>query len=213
MNNNKNSYDHITVVLDRSGSMQSIKQDVIGGFNNFLNQQKSLARKTTFTFIQFDTINSYEVVYDNVDINNVNELTDNTFKPRGGTPLLDCLGAAITNLDRELNALADDDKPGKVFFIIITDGQENSSREYKKDVIVKMIDEKKKQGWEFLFLSADLNAINDAMKYGFVKNGVLFFSKEPREINKAFNKMSGAIMNARMREDYKIDLNTDEFDI
>lgn len=139
------------------------------------------------------------------------ELNDKTFVPRGGTPLLDCLGRGINDLSEHINKLTDDQKPDKVFFIIITDGQENSSHEFKKSDIVKLIDEKKNQdNWEFLFLSADLDAIGDARLYGINQTNVYVFNRDTKAVNKMWENLSASMSKARIDRTYKIDLGNNE---
>lgn len=206
-----NNLTHITVILDRSGSMQSIKSDIIGGFNTFLKQQKEVPGKATLTLVQFDTGNPYEVVHNYKPLQEIPELNDKTFVPRGGTPLLDCLGRGINDLSEHINKLTNDQKPDKVFFIIITDGQENSSREFKKSDIVKLIDEKKnKDNWEFLFLSADLDAIGDARLYGINQTNVYVFNRDTKAVNKMWENLSASMLKARIDRNYKIDLSNNE---
>lgn len=206
-----NNLTHITVILDRSGSMQSIKSDIIGGFNTFLKQQKEVPGKATLTLVQFDTGNPYEVVHNYKPLQEIPELNDKTFVPRGGTPLLDCLGRGINDLSEHINKLTNDQKPDKVFFIIITDGQENSSREFKKSDIVKLIDEKKnKDNWEFLFLSADLDAIGDARLYGINQTNVYVFNRDTKAVNKMWENLSASMSKARIDRNYKIDLSNNE---
>ncbi|MCX8106712.1 MAG: VWA domain-containing protein [Ignavibacterium album] len=206
-----NSLTHITVILDRSGSMQSIKSDIIGGFNTFLKQQKEVPGKATLTLVQFDTGNPYEVIHNYRPLQEIPELNDRTFVPRGGTPLLDCLGRGINDLSEHINKLTNDQKPDKVFFIIITDGQENSSREFKKSDIVKLIDEKKnKDNWEFLFLSADLDAIGDARLYGVNQTNVYVFNRDTKAVNKMWENLSASMSKARIDRNYKIDLSNNE---
>lgn len=206
-----NNLTHITVILDRSGSMQSIKSDIIGGFNTFLKQQKEVPGKATLTLVQFDTGNPYEVVHNYRPLQEIPELNDKTFVPRGGTPLLDCLGRGINDLSEHINKLTNDQKPDKVFFIIITDGQENSSREFKKSDIVKLIDEKKnKDNWEFLFLSADLDAIGDARLYGINQTNVYVFNRDTKAVNKMWENLSASMSKARIDRNYKIDLSNNE---
>uniref|UniRef100_A0A7V2ZKJ9 VWA domain-containing protein n=1 Tax=Ignavibacterium album TaxID=591197 RepID=A0A7V2ZKJ9_9BACT len=206
-----NNLTHITVILDRSGSMQSIKSDIIGGFKTFLKQQKEVPGKATLTLVQFDTGNPYEVVHNYKPLQEIPELNDKTFVPRGGTPLLDCFGRGINDLSEYINKLTNDQKPDKVFFIIITDGQENSSREFKKSDIVKLIDEKKnKDNWEFLFLSADLDAIGDARLYGFNQTNVYVFNKDTKAVNEMWENLSLSMSRARTNYHYKIDLGNNE---
>jgi hypothetical protein len=174
----KSDYTHITIILDRTGSMESIRDDTIGGFNTFLKQQKIEPGIATLTLVQFDTQNPYEVVHHFKPIAEVPELTAGTYVPRASTPLLDAIGRGINDLDQSISQLVEESRPARVAMVIITDGQENSSREFTKDQIAKMIEEKTVgQKWEFVFLSADLAAINDAVASGINPDSVLLFAK------------------------------------
>ncbi|MFN3873842.1 MAG: VWA domain-containing protein [Ignavibacterium sp.] len=203
-----NNLTHITVILDRSGSMQAIKSDIIGGFNTFLKEQKEVPTKSTFTLIQFDTVNHYEIVHNFKPISEIPELTDKTFVPRGGTPLLDCLGRGINDLSEQISKLPEDKKPDRIFFVVITDGHENSSTEFHKEDIVKLIEKKKSDDkWEFLFLSADLQAISDAIHFGINQTNVFVFRKDAKEVNEMWENLSYKLSMAREDYNYKIDLN------
>jgi hypothetical protein len=202
---------HITVILDRSGSMEYIKQDIIEGFNNFLKFQKQTPAESTFTLIQFDSENPYEVVHNNKPLENVPELSEEIFIPRGSTPLFDCLGRSINDLSNHIKQLPDNLKPDKVFFVIITDGMENSSREYHRDDIIKLINEKKDQDkWEFIFLSADLLAVNDALSYGIDQSNVYSFEPDSYSVNKMWSALSLTMSEARINSDYKINFRKDK---
>lgn len=195
---------HISVILDRSGSMATIKDDIISGFNTFLNSQKKLSSDCTFTLIQFDSVNPYEVIYDFRPISEVAELNEKTFVPRGTTPLLDCIGRGIKDIESKL-ASNTSEKIERIFFVIITDGKENSSREFKKDDIVKLIEEKQsKDKWEFIFLSTDLEAISDAHSYGFNQAATAHFNKNPESVRYMMNKLSHSMLKARADFSYKI---------
>jgi hypothetical protein len=109
----KQDYTHITVIIDRSGSMESIRADTIGGFNAFLKQQQAEPGTATLTLVQFDSGNPYEVIHGFAPIRTVPELTERTFVPRGTTPLFDALGRGINHLDRCIAEIAEDDRPQK----------------------------------------------------------------------------------------------------
>lgn len=160
------SYTHIHVLLDRTGSMESIRDDTIGGFNSFLKEQKELPGKATLTLVQFDSQDPYEVIHGMKPIQEVPELTRETFVPRACTPLLDAIGRSITDLASTIAINAD--RPDRVVMVIITDGQENASREFGKDRIEQMIKAKQEtDDWQFVYLSADLASIGDALALGF----------------------------------------------
>ena len=194
----KPDYTHIAVILDRSGSMESIRDDTIGGFNAFLNEQKQQPSKATLTLVQFDDQDPYEVIHQVKTIKEVPELTRETYVPRASTPLLDAIGRGINDLEKCLADMKEDDRPSKIVFVVITDGQENASREFLRDQILKMISEKEKQsGWQFVFLSADLDAINDAMNQGFQPAAAMAFDKTGPGARNAWASVSQNISNYR----------------
>jgi hypothetical protein len=187
----KQEYTHITVILDRTGSMESIRDDTIGGYNTFLEQQKTEPGMATLTLVQFDTQDPYEVIHKFKPIKEVSALTRETFVPRASTPLLDALGCGINDLQACIGQLKEEDRPAKVVMVIVTDGQENSSREFRKDQIEKMVKEKKeKDTWQFVFLSADLAAIDDAMAVGMDADSMLAFQKNAKGTAGAWASLS-----------------------
>lgn len=184
-----NKTTHISVILDRSGSMASIKNDIIGGFNTFLELQKKSKNKITLSLVQFDTENHYEVIHDMQPIKNISELTPETFVPRGGTPLLDTLGKSIGELEGKIVHMKKG-KPDNVVVVIITDGQENASHEYRKDQIAKIIKDRQDAGWQFVFLSADLNAIGDASAYGITRQTTMAYDANAKGTSNMFRSLS-----------------------
>ena len=155
----------IIVVLDRSGSMQSIKNETISGFNSFVSEQKKLDYRSSLTLVQFD--DRYQIDYESVDINKVPELNTDTFVPRGLTALLDAIGKTIKTTRDRYSKLVKNDLPDKTIFVIITDGQENNSTKYNRKRIFKKIRKMEKEhNWEFVFLGANQDAISEANNYG-----------------------------------------------
>lgn len=159
-------YSHIVFILDRSGSMASQANDAIGGFNTFIRSQKELAGECTLSLILFD--NKYEQMYDFTPINMVAELSHKTFIPRGGTALLDAVGRAINDTGAKLAAMAETKRPGRVLVAVLTDGEENESREFSAQRIKDMIEHQQtKYAWQITFLSSDIKAYEQALSYGF----------------------------------------------
>ena len=146
----------IIFVLDKSGSMWDVKSDTIGGFNQFVEDQKKLPGKALFTFITFDT--TYNKVTEGALLESVKPLNENTYNPGGGTALYDAVNRAIADtVERHNNEPSVDNTPGKVIMVVLTDGQENSSREVRDlKKISEMVKEREKLGWEVVFLGADL---------------------------------------------------------
>jgi hypothetical protein len=145
----------IAVLLDRSGSMESVKSDTEGGFNAFIDTQRGEPGDARVTLAQFDT--HYEVVYANRPIGDVPRLD---LQPRGGTALYDALGRLITDVGAELAALPDDQRPGTVVVVVLTDGHENSSHEWTHDAVSAAIRRQESDySWAFLFLGANMDAV------------------------------------------------------
>jgi hypothetical protein len=198
-------YTHITVILDRTGSMESIRDDTIGGFNAFLDQQKAEPGMATLTLVQFDTQDPYEVIHKFKPIREVPALTRETFVPRASTPLLDALGRGINDLEASIGQLKEEDRPARVVVAIVTDGQENSSREFRKDQIEKMVKEKReKHAWQFVFLSADLAGIEDAKAVGMDADAMLAYQKNPKGTAGAWASLSAQTAHYRRARKNKI---------
>ena len=157
---------YIAVLLDRSGSMQSIRQDVIGGFNTFVEDQKKAGDNAVLTLVQFDTV-GIDTVLESTPIKDVPALTEATYEPRGGTPLLDALGQTINRTGSALSAIPEIVRPDKVVFVIITDGEENSSHTFSKKQIEEMITlQEGTYKWNFVYLGANVNAFDEAQSMG-----------------------------------------------
>lgn len=154
----KNSkQSRVVFILDKSGSMYGKAEDVIGGFNTMLKEQQKLHPDTILTLVLFDT--EYKIVYKDMKIIEVPELTKEIYSPSGMTALIDALGKAI--VETKKNSGKDN-----VLFIIDTDGLENSSTEYKKDDVKKLVEEQQKAGWQFIFTGAGIDSFSEASSYG-----------------------------------------------
>jgi len=165
----KKDYCSITVLLDRSGSMLNIKNDIIGAFNSFIDSQKDLPGQCDISLYQFD--DQYEVVYEGKNVKSTPLLNDENYVPRGWTRLLDGIGKTINNLGVRLSKLPENERPEKVLFVIITDGEENSSKEFKRNQIFEMIKlQKETYKWQFVFLGANQDAIVTGAQFGIGKN-------------------------------------------
>lgn len=158
---NKN-YTHITMVIDRSGSMSSCWADVIGGYKNIVEKNKALPGKCTFTVAAFD--NEYELVEDFSAIENVS--SELKVFPRGGTALLDAIGKTIKSLESKLESFPAHERP-QIIVMVQTDGYENMSKEFNKITIQELIKNKQELGWQFMFLGASMEAVSEAAIYGF----------------------------------------------
>ncbi|BBY73573.1 hypothetical protein MPRF_04720 [Mycolicibacterium parafortuitum] len=181
----------IAFLLDRSGSMQSIKSDVVGGFDAFLAEQRAGDGDCRVTLAQFD--NEYEVVYRAVPVSDVPPLVLN---PRNTTALLDSMGKLITDTAAEIAALADDDKPGSVIIAIMTDGLENASHEWSRPAIKSLVEQQTNEfGWEFLYMGADQDAVEVGKNLGVKAEQAVTYSRgKSRE---AMAAMSGNVRGYR----------------
>lgn len=152
----------ITMVIDRSGSMDSIKADAEGGINTFVKLQKQEPGKALLTLVQFDT--DYEFVHSGIPIQKVPSFK---LTPRGSTALLDAVGRAITETGNRLAAMSESQRPALVIFVIVTDGQENSSRLFSREKIREMIQHQQAAyNWQFTFLAANQDAFAEAASLG-----------------------------------------------
>lgn len=200
----KPNYTHIAIVLDRSGSMNSVKSDTIGGFNHFLNDQKQAPGEATLTLAQFDHV--YEVVHDHVEIHCVPPLDDRTYQPRAGTALLDAIGRTIDSLGARLAAMPEQDRPGKVICVILTDGMENASRQYSSEKVFEMIGhQQEKYGWEFVFLGANQDAIATAARMGIHAGSSLTYAASSEGTTSAWMSLSAGARRRRASSDIAAD--------
>ena len=160
-------------VMDRSGSMSGSEEDTIGGFNSFIQREKDKNLNTHVTTVLFD--DQYEVLYKRKPINEVNELTRNEYWVRGCTALLDAIGKTINTLDKEID--------NKVLFIIMTDGMENSSREFSKEKIRNLISN---HNWEFIYIGADIDSYSEAGHIGIKRTHTANYRKSREGFNDVF---------------------------
>ena len=155
----------IVFILDRSESMSGLEQDTIGGFNSMINQQKNAEGEALVSTILFDNVS--EVLHDRINVKDIQPLTDYDYMVRGCTALLDAIGGAIHHIGNIHKYARREDIPEHTMFVITTDGMENASRCYTYDKVKRMVEkEKQKYGWEFLFLGANIDAIQVAARFG-----------------------------------------------
>ena len=164
----KQNYTHLTFLIDRSGSMSAIAKDMIGGIKNFVEEQKKIAGEATISIYSFDSI--FEKIKDFENLQDV-VIGDDILVPRGPTALLDAACRSIDEIGTKLGEMKEGNRPDKVIFIIITDGEENSSREFKaEDMKTRIQKQEKEFDWKFVFLGANFDVISAAKNYGF--NGI-----------------------------------------
>lgn len=192
----KKDYTDITIVLDRSGSMESIKTDTIGGFNEFIKKQKAVPGTATISLFKFDHV--FESEYDGRDLQKAPELTQETYVPRGSTALVDAICEGIDRAGKRLKHMDDRERPEKIVFVIITDGYENASVKYAmKDASDRIQHQTDKYGWQFLFLGANQDAIATAAGYGISRGQTLTYAANRVGTNAFYNSVSDNIASYR----------------
>jgi len=159
----------IVYILDRSGSMNGLEADTIGGFNSMITKQKKAGGEALVSTILFD--DRCEVLYDRIDISDVPEMTGEQYYVRGCTALLDAVGGAVDHIRNIHKYAREEDRPEKTIFIITTDGMENASCDYSYDRIRRMIGRQQETvGWEFIFIGANIDSFAEAARFGIKKN-------------------------------------------
>lgn len=193
----KKNLTEIIFILDRSGSMHHLESDTIGGYNSFLDQQKAEEGEARVTTVLFD--DRYEILHDYVDIMDVQPITKKEYFARGSTALLDAVGKTIKEVEHRQNFTAEDATPEKTMVVIITDGMENSSREYSLDTVKKMVTaQQEKHGWEFIFLSANIDAVKTAGGFGISAERAVNYHADA--VGTATNFASVAVAASAMRK-------------
>jgi len=164
-NNVKPEVTELVMILDRSGSMSGLESDTIGGYNGMLKKQKKTEGEVLVSTVLFD--DEAEVLYDRIPLEKMPQMTGKEYYVRGCTALLDAVGGAIHHIKKVQKELPEADRPGKTIFVITTDGMENASHKYTYDKVKKMVEKRKdKDGWEFIFLGANIDAIEVAGRFG-----------------------------------------------
>lgn len=187
---NKNLTD-ITLVVDRSGSMAFCRSDADGGINQFIREQKEGPGEAVLTLVQFD--NTYEPVY---TARPIREVQSYSLRPGGSTALLDAVGRAINDTGRRLKEMPEESRPGLVIIAIVTDGQENASKEYTKGQIREMVQhQQNKYDWKFVFLSANLESFDEAMAWGIRASSMSTYN--PGHTQVVYANLSQNVMRAR----------------
>ncbi len=161
----KKGLTEIVFILDRSGSMSGLEKDTIGGFNSTIERQKREEGEALVSTVLFD--DDMEVLHDRVSLEKIAPLTDKEYYARGSTALLDAIGGAIHHIGNVHKYAREEDRPEKTIFVITTDGYENASRKYSSDRVKQMVErQKQKYGWEFIFLGANIDAVETARNFG-----------------------------------------------
>lgn len=199
-------------ILDRSGSMAGLESDTIKGFNSLLNKQREEEGEAIITTILFD--HTIEILHDRINVKSITNITEKEYYVRGSTALLDAIGMTIEKIVNVQKATLKEHQSEKVLFVITTDGMENSSRKYNYKMIKKMIEhQKKKYHWEFIFMGANMDAINVASNFGIDANRAVNYHSDIKGTNlnyQAMNKvMSDFRVNDSIDDDWKKEVDED----
>lgn len=194
----KKGLTELVFILDKSGSMGGLEADTIGGYNAMLEKQKVVEGECYITTVLFD--NNYELLHDRIDIKAVNPITEKEYSVGGSTALLDAIGRTIHKIGNAQRHTADDYRAEKVMFVIITDGEENSSREYSAEKIKAQIERQKtRYGWEFIFLGANIDAVETAGRFGISADRAQNYHADGEGVELNFRVMSEAVATFRER--------------
>ena len=192
----KTNLTELVFILDRSGSMGGLESDTIGGFNSMLSKQQAEPGECRITTVLFD--NQYEVLHDRIDIRAVSPITNTEYFVHGNTALLDAIGRTINKIGGVQKSTAEEYRAEKVLFVITTDGMENASREFTYDKIKTMIErQKEKYSWEFIFLGANIDAVDVAGRFGVDRTRAVRFHNDSEGIALNYSVLSETVASYR----------------
>lgn len=192
----KKNLTEIVFILDRSGSMSGLEADTIGGFNSMIEKQKKEAGEALISTVLFD--NFSEVIHDRIPVGRVEPMTDREYYVRGCTALLDAIGGAIHHIGNIHKYAREEDVPEHTLFVITTDGMENASRRYDSETVKKMIERQKtKYGWEFLFLGANIDAVETASRFGIGADRAVNYHSDHQGTQLNYEVLSEAVSTVR----------------
>lgn len=202
----KQNYTDIVIVLDRSGSMASVRNDTIGGFNKFVDEQRNVPGEARLTLVQFD--DQYEPFINAVPIREVKPLTEATYVPRGWTALHGAVGKTIEAAGERFKAMLESERPGKVIFVIVTDGEENSSHKYEwsnawDEARVKQMVEHQTNTyqWQFVYIGANQDAVLNARRGGIIGANAINYTANAVGTRRLYASLSRKVADYRVGTD------------
>ena len=209
----KKNLTELVFILDRSGSMAGLEGDTIGGFNAMMEKQKREPGETLVSTVLFDQ--DTQVIHDRVPLEELRPLTEEEYYVRGSTALLDAVGGAIRHIGNVHKYAREEDVPEKTLFVITTDGMENASRRYDYDRVKAMIRrQQERYGWEFLFLGANIDAAQEAGRFGIRPECAADYHADSRGTRVIYESLSQAVCQVRtcaapLRADWKKEIDRD----
>ena len=209
----KKNLTELVFILDRSGSMSGLESDTIGGYNSFLEKQKEEDGSCLVSTVLFNQHS--KVIHDRVDLVKIEKMDRKDYLASGTTALIDAMGDAIHHIKNVHKYIRKEDVPANTIFVIITDGLENASHKYSSDDVKKMVEQQREKGWEFLFLGANIDAVETARTYGIAEDRTSDYLCDEVGIEKNFDALSKSVKSFRacgkieadwaapIKEDYK----------
>lgn len=192
MTKTNNNTTEMVFILDRSGSMGGLESDTIGGFNATVEKQKKLDGKAYVTTVLFDNVS--ETIHDRVPLEEIGKMTNNEYYVRGSTALLDAVGLTIKHIENIHKYIRKEDVPEHTVFVITTDGYENASRKFDSKTVKAMVKEKtEKLGWEFIFLGANIDAVETAAGLGIKADRAATFTASSAGVASTYDAMDEAM--------------------
>ena len=199
-----NNITELVFILDRSGSMSGLESDTVGGFNTMIEKQKKQNAPCYVSTVLFN--HTSEVLYDRVKLGEVQKMTEENFFVGGSTALMDAIGGAIHHIGNIHKYIRPEDVPANTMFVIMTDGMENASRRYSSEQVKQMIErQKKRYGWEFLFIGANIDAVETAARYGIDADRAVNYHADKVGTRVVYQSIANAVCNVRANKELKAD--------
>lgn len=207
-----NNITELVFILDRSGSMSGLESDTVGGFNTMIEKQKKQNAPCYVSTVLFN--HTSEVLYDRVKLGEVQKMTEDDFFVGGSTALMDAIGGAIHHIGNIHKYIRPEDVPANTMFVIMTDGMENASRRYSSEQVKQMIErQKKRYGWEFLFIGANIDAVETAARYGIDAGRAVNYHADKEGTRVVYQSVANAVCSLRenkeLRADWSKEINKD----
>lgn len=190
-----NDVTELVFILDRSGSMGGLEEDTIGGFNSMIEKQKKQQGECLVSTVLFD--HEVTTLHDRVPLADIRPMTQDDYYVRGCTALIDAIGMTVNHIEEVHRYIRKEDVPAHTMFVITTDGMENASKEYSSDKVKKMIEKKKKEGWEFLFIGANIDAVSTASHFGIGADRAVNYHADKKGTAVLYNCVSNVVSSAR----------------
>ena len=199
-----NNITELVFILDRSGSMSGLESDTVGGFNTMIEKQKKQNAPCYVSTVLFN--HTSEVLYDRVKLGEVQKMTEDDFFVGGSTALMDAIGGAIHHIGNIHKYIRPEDVPANTMFVIMTDGMENASRRYSSEQVKQMIErQKKRHGWEFLFIGANIDAVETAARYGIDAERAVNYHADKEGTRVVYQSVANAVCSVRANKELRAD--------